>query len=149
MFLLKMAITCLQLVLYTYYQLESYTMCCVLNQSDIFFIWFILINIGLHFHSIISSFYYIIRHNEIQQTMYNLLIKDKLNLVMRVKYNIAHIYLNPCCLQTTAASSSPQLSSHTLPHWLLCNISNLPSWLPIPPTNLICGGSMASINIIE
>lgn len=42
--------------------------------------------------------------------------------------------VNPSCLQTTAALTSFQSSSHTLPHWPLRKTSTLPSFLLSPAT---------------
>lgn len=47
----------------------------------------------------------------------------------------------PSCLQTTWASLRPQLSSHTVPHWLLWRISTLPEQLLLELTSLTVAGS--------
>ena len=45
-----------------------------------------------------------------------------------------HTNLNPSCRQTTAALTSFQPSSHTLPHWPFMKTSTLPSFLLSPAT---------------
>ena len=44
---------------------------------------------------------------------------------------------NPACLQATRASTAPQKSSQTVPHWLLLQTSTRPSVALAPFTSLI------------